>query len=616
MTDTTSTTSATPTPEIARTQGARPVHRWPRLWGRRMWLLLALAAALLLYRAGVVYYSGISLFFDEAQYWDWSRHLQWGYFSKPPAIAGLIAASTAVFGNSVLGVKLLTMLTYVVTAVAMVGLARALWPTSSGVRTGIVAGALFLTSPMVGTLGMFASSDGPLLLCWTLAAWALWRAQVTNRLGLWLLCGAICGIGMLSKYTMAAFALTALWTLWGVHGPKRGLLRVGPWVAVAAALLVLSPNIMWNAEWGFPTLQHTADITTKSGRSGGPMAALVFLVGQIAMLGPVAVIAGLWLHRRVHTGTNEVAGQSQWAASSQMLPPSQWAASTQMSTQIAPSSSQPASSQLSQGEHRARAKSTRNSAYYLASVTSYRYLVALSVPLLLIAVAQALRADAHVNWAAPAMISLFLLVASRLSQPLVPLSAPRPAAWLWVVLVSNLLLTGLVIHARDLLGDRLPPKADVLVRMRGWDAAFGQLGTFLEDPRVQGLPVVADKRLLLAQAAYQWRDHHPRIMAWNPKGMHGDHYQLQHSMPNTVGQDVLVLTDAPEPTHILARFAFNRELGHSTVQVGPGREMSLYLYLARGFVGYDNQTYLEQSGTADEQSEDIPFTERASESRK
>ncbi|GEM_PF-528667 len=605
MTNTTSPAAASPTPDIARTQGARPAHRWPRLWGRRMWLLLALAAVLLLYRVAVVHYSGISLFFDEAQYWDWSRELQWGYFSKPPVIAGLIAAGTAVFGNGVLGVKIMPMLTYVATAVAMVGLARALWPTSSGVRTGIVAGALFLTAPMTGLLGMFASTDGPLLLCWTLAAWALWRAQVTNRLGLWLLCGVVCGVGMLSKYTMAAFAITALWALWGVHGPKRGLLRLGPWVAIAAALAVLAPNVLWNAEWGFPTLQHTADITTQSSRSGGPVAALVFLVGQIAMLGPVAVIAGLWLHRRVHTGTNEVAGQSQWAASSQMLPPSQWAASTQVA-----SSSQPASSQLSQPEQ-ARAKSTRNSAYYLASVTSYRYLVALSAPLLLIAVAQAFRADAHVNWAAPAMISLFLLLATRLSLPLVPLSAPRPQTWFWVVLASNLVLTGIVLHARDVMGDKLPAKADVLVRMRGWDAAFGQLDPLLNDPRVQGLPIVADKRLLLAHAAYQWRSHQPRIMAWNPTGEHGDHYQLQRSMPNTVGQDVLLLTDAPDPDAILNRFAFKRELGRSVVQVGPGRQITLYLYLARGFVGYDNQTYTRQSGTADEHSEDIPFTEQA-----
>ena len=605
--DTTTATTATSS-AVPVTPGARPAHRWPRLWSRRMWLLLALAALLTLYRVAVVHYSGISLFFDEAQYWDWSRHLQWGYYSKPPAIAGLIAASTAVFGDGVLGVKALVMLTYVATAVAMVGLARALWPTTSGVRTGVVAGALFLTSPMVGLLGMFASTDGPLMLCWTLAAWALWRAQVTNRLGLWLLCGVLCGLGMLTKYTMAAFAITALWALWGVHGPKRGLLRVGPWAAVATALLVFSPNIVWNAESGFPTLHHTAEITAQSVRGGGLMPALEFLAGQLLMLGPVAVIAGLWLHRRVHTGTNEVAGQSQWASSSQMLPPSQWAASTQM-TQASPSQPPSALPSALPGGEKARPKATRTSAYYLASVTSYRYLVALSVPLLLVAMVQAALAGAHVNWAAPAMISIFLLIASRLSLPLIPLSTPRPKAWFWAVLALNVVMTGAVLHARDIMGDKLPAKADVLVRMRGWSAAFDQLGSLLEDPRVQGLPIVADKRLLLAQSAYHWRQHGPRLMAWNPANSRQDHYQLQRSMPNTVGQDVLLLTDTPNPSAILNRFALKRELGRAVIQVGPDRQLALYLFLARGFVGYDNKTYIEQSGTANERGEGQSFTE-------
>lgn len=612
MTDTTTSAPPTVSPAAPAAQpGARPGRpalRWPRLWGRRTWMLIALGVLLLVYRVAVVHYSGISLFFDEAQYWDWSRHLQWGYYSKPPVVAAMIAASTTVFGDGVLGVKALAMVTYLATAVAMVGLARALWPTTSGVRTGVVAGALFLTAPLTGLLGMMVSTDAPLLLCWTLAAWALWRAQVTNRIGPWLLFGTLCGLGMLSKYTMGAMVITALWALWGVHGPQRGLLRVGPWAALAAALVVFSPHVMWNMEMGFPTLQHTAEITTGSDRAGGPVAALVFAVGQWLIVGPLAVIAALWLHRRVHTGTNEVAGQSQWAASSQMLPPSQWAASTQMGAASQPgagtsSTMGPATLDGSS----ARRDATRNSAFYLASVTSYRYLVALSAPLLVIALVQALLADAHVNWAAPALIGVFLLIATRLSLPLVPMSAPRPRRWFWAVILSNVLLTALVLHARDMLGDTLPAKADVLVRMRGWEEAFDQLDPALADPRVQGLPVVADKRLLLAQASYHWRAQRVRIMAWNPEGTRQDHYQLQHSMPNTVGQDVLFLSDSPQPQHVLGRFAFTRELGRAAIQTGPDRQLTLHLFLARGFVGYDNQTYLEQSGTADQRGEGGSF---------
>ena len=78
-----------------------------------------------------------------------------------------------------------------------------------------------MTLPMVGLMGLVVSTDGPLILCWTLASWSLWRAQLTNRMSLWALCGLICGIGIMDKYTMAAFAITAIWTLWVFMAPAR-----------------------------------------------------------------------------------------------------------------------------------------------------------------------------------------------------------------------------------------------------------------------------------------------------------------------------------------------------------------------------------------------------------
>jgi 4-amino-4-deoxy-L-arabinose transferase-like glycosyltransferase len=562
-------------------------QRWPRIWGPRMWKLLALAFVLLLYRCWVIQHSGISLFFDEAQYWDWSKHLAWGYFSKPPLIAGLIWLSTAIFGSSVLGVKMVAMLLYPATALCMVGFARALWPTSSGVRTGMVAGALFLTIPMVGLMGMFASTDAPLIFCWTLASWALWRAQVTNRLSHWAWLGLACGIGVLGKYTMAAFAITAVWTLWAVHGPKRGVLRLGPWLAVAIALALLSPNLMWNADNGYPTLQHTVELTAQSDRSGGILPTLVFLAGQVLMLGPIAVLAGvmLWKSRLPAAPAAAIPG-SQWAASSQMLPPSQWKNSTQL----------PGASQLGADAASQRPQGVRTSAYYLASVSSYRFLWATSLPLQLIAVAQALNADAHVNWAAPSMVGFTMLLASRLSQPMVPLASPRPTRWLVAVLASNLVLTSIALHLRDMVGPTLPSKFDVLVRMRGWQEAFNDLAPVLEEPTVTGLPVLTDTRLFITEAAYHWRRFNVQTLTWNPSGQRQNHYEMTRSLPNKVGVDVLLLTTDPKPDAITSRFAITRLMKSTKVAVGPDRSLEMHLFFLRGFLGYDHKSYLEQSG--------------------
>jgi 4-amino-4-deoxy-L-arabinose transferase-like glycosyltransferase len=46
------------------------------------------------------------LLHDEAYYWVWSKHLDWGYFDHPPMIALLIKAGT-IIGDTELGVRLI-----------------------------------------------------------------------------------------------------------------------------------------------------------------------------------------------------------------------------------------------------------------------------------------------------------------------------------------------------------------------------------------------------------------------------------------------------------------------------------------------------------------------------
>lgn len=487
--------------------------------------LLAFVALLLAYRLWALDHAGISLFFDEAQYWEWSRQLEWGYYSKPPLIAALIRLSTALFGDGLIGVKLLTMLLYPASALLLVALARALWPGDAGGRTGLAAAALFMSLPMTGLLGLFATTDAPLIFCWALAAWALWQAQRSDRLHYWLLCGLACGLGLLAKYTMAAFALTALWAIFFMPGPRRGVWRPGPWLTAAVALLLLAPNLWWNYQNDFPTLAHTAEITTASTRGGGVLAALAFLAGQVLMLGPVTVVGALWLARR---GGEGIANDGD----------------------------------------------------------GYRYLWAMSLPLQLIAVAQSLHASAHVNWAAPSLLGFCLLAAACLRPPRQNPAPGTGARWLALALVTNLLLAAVVLHLRDFVGPGLPSKLDVLVRMRGWDQAFAELAPVLREPAAQRLPVLTDQRLLITHAAYQWRDEHPVLLMWNPEQRRQNHYELTRSLPDLPGQDVLLLSDHPQPHSITSRFASASLLRSVRVEVGPGRALELHLLLLKGFLGY------------------------------
>lgn len=242
--------------------------------------LLILASLLIVgWRMLAFSYSGATLYVDEAQYWLWSRDLDWGYFSKPPGIAVLIRASTQLFGDDALGVKLLCMLCY--PASAWVGRACAirLYDTA----TGNWVFAALLSLPMYAWLGLFVSTDGPLILCWALALHIYLHAREQSRLGPWLWLGAICGLGLLFKYSMAAFLPGMLLHL--AITPGRRLRQTGPWLTLIVTGLIILPNLGWNLAHDFPTLRHTADITLARQTQHGLADLLGFIAAQWAGLG-------------------------------------------------------------------------------------------------------------------------------------------------------------------------------------------------------------------------------------------------------------------------------------------------------------------------------------------
>src|SRR5574343_1082485 len=274
----------------------RPARRPPGLP-----TLLLCALGLFLWRLTVIPQLGISLYVDEAKYWTWAQAPDWGYFSKPPGIAGLVWLSTALFGNGLLGVKALAMLCYPAAGLVCSAIARRLFDA----WTAFWAGLVVLTLPIFSWLGLFVSTDALLTLFWVLALWAYLEARDRDRWRDWLLLGLIGGLGLMSKYTMAACLGAIFLHLLAFHRPLLASPR--PWAAAGLALLMLAPNLAWNVAHDFPTLKHTADITLHKA-AGGAGALGEFWGAQwiafgplCALLLPLAVIGGggrLWRDER------------------------------------------------------------------------------------------------------------------------------------------------------------------------------------------------------------------------------------------------------------------------------------------------------------------------------
>jgi len=266
------------------------------------WLGLALAA-LTLWRLAAAIHAQPELFFDEAQYWDWSTAPAWGYYSKPPMLAWLIALSTALLGDSEFAVRAPSLVLYPLGAFLLYFTTRRLlaWQPSLHAPAAPLWTALaYATLPVVALGSWLITTDAALLFFWSAALWALVRATDLNRWRDWLLLGALVGLGLLSKYTMAAFGVAALG--WFLSEPQRRhhLTTAKPFVALAIALVVFAPNLLWNAQHQFASFQHTAEISQLDRGLLHPGKLLEFFGAQFAVFGPLlfAILIGLVLRPR------------------------------------------------------------------------------------------------------------------------------------------------------------------------------------------------------------------------------------------------------------------------------------------------------------------------------
>ena len=262
-------------------------------------LAVAILAAITLIRVIGLEYSVVDLFFDEAQYWAWSREPAFGYFTKPPLLAWIIAGAEWVCGSSEACVRAPSPLLYCGTSLLAYAIARQIYDETvafwAAVSMALTPGAAFSAR--------IISTDVPLLFCWSVALLAyvkLLRPRNRNQAFGWaIVLGLAIGLGLLAKYAMIYFVLCiAVAAL--VDDDARFVWRQPPlWLALAVAALCLAPNIAWQFDNGFATFRHTADNAGGSGLSFRPAEGFEFLASQFAVFGPIVFGAFLIVLARI-----------------------------------------------------------------------------------------------------------------------------------------------------------------------------------------------------------------------------------------------------------------------------------------------------------------------------
>jgi hypothetical protein len=247
-------------------------------------VILGLAAVKFLFH---LYTSGSYHYFrDELYYIACGRHLDWGFVDHPPLVA-VYARIGELFGPSLRGFRLLATLSGALRLVLTGVIAACL----GGNRVAqALACTAVLVAPIFLGIDSFLSMNTFEHLFWLGCLLIVLEIANSGSEKWWLAFGAIAGLGLQNKHSMlflgAAIVIAMLFT-----PMRRSLARPWIWLGGAIALLLFAPNLIWQVQHGFPTLELLRNV--KESGKNVVLAPLPFMVQQVMMLNPFT--APLWI---------------------------------------------------------------------------------------------------------------------------------------------------------------------------------------------------------------------------------------------------------------------------------------------------------------------------------
>ncbi len=232
----------------------------------------------------------------ELYYLAAGRHPALGYVDQPPLVPLLARAIGAVAGDHLWPLRLVAGLVHAAIVVLAGLIAREL---GGGRRALVLAAVATATAPLFVATGGMLQTVVLDQLWWGLALLLVVRVLGGADPRWWLAAGTVVGVGLQTKWTMALLAIGLAVGLVAVPSARHHLRSPWLWGGVAVALALWTPNLVWQALNGWPTLEFTrnnnAEVRGEEGRVG-------FVVQQLVLAGPVALpLAGAgaaWLWRR------------------------------------------------------------------------------------------------------------------------------------------------------------------------------------------------------------------------------------------------------------------------------------------------------------------------------
>ena len=200
---------------------------------RLFFYVLAITTLIKLWLAAAIPLTG-----DEAYFYQWGKHLDWGGYYDHPPMAGWLLWLLQQISSHVLVLRSPAILLWIVVTLGMMDLLGRLQPEAHNKRW--LLGSLFLVLPFTWSLNLI-TTDTPLIFFLFFSGYALLRAELANDLRWYAASGVLLGMALLSKYFAGLLAIAYAVYLITQRGGLRKLL-----VVALCALPFMLLNLAWN----------------------------------------------------------------------------------------------------------------------------------------------------------------------------------------------------------------------------------------------------------------------------------------------------------------------------------------------------------------------------------
>jgi len=223
----------------------------PQTGTARAAVVVAAAAALLKFGLQLAAIRPYGYFRDELYSLACADHLGWGYVDHPPLSIAALHLWRALFGDSLVALRLPPALAGAAVVYLTGRLAAAL---GGGAVAALVACASCLAAPAFAGFHHYYSMNALDHLAWVVAACLSARILAAPRPALWIALGVTLGLGLLNKWSVAWLGAGLALGL-ALTPARRALATPWPYACAAIAALIVAPNLIWQAAHGWPTLE-------------------------------------------------------------------------------------------------------------------------------------------------------------------------------------------------------------------------------------------------------------------------------------------------------------------------------------------------------------------------